>query len=366
MPILSDRYHFKNAARRLAVFGFDFAGAVLFFFLRPRAALDTNKIRKILLIRTDQLGDAVMIRPAVQVLKKKFPAAQIDLICDAANLPLFQADPFFTRLIGMSPTWFSGRGRGGNALMESWRILREMRTGRYDAAIDFRGDLRHILLMTLAGIPERIGYGVTGGGFLLTRCAQYSSALHQVLLNLRLLSFFHAETAASPLPALSVSEKETQSFWQGTGAPLAESKDKLLIFHLGAGRIEKSLKPDLCQTLLKRIAEERLGRMVLVGTAGDKILLPAERLPRETLDLRGKTTLRELIILMSKASVFVGVDSGPAHVAACQGLPVVSIFKGPNDPAVWHPWAERLYLVTQAESDSVDAVLNALRRAVPA
>ncbi len=366
MPILSDRYLFKNPAKRLAAGLFDFAGALLFFLFRPRRPLDASKIKKILLIRTDQLGDAVMIRPAALAFKKQFPAVQIDLLCDAASLPLFQEDLFLTRLIGMSPTWFSGRGRGGNVRVEFWRILREVRAERYDAAIDFRGDLRSILLMTLAGIPERVGYGVTGGGFLLTRRGQYSRTLHQVLLNARLLDFFKVDGAACKLPPLSVTQKEAQSFWQGNGRPLAESADKRLIFHFGAGRPEKSWKADRCQALLKKVSDERLGKIVLIGAAHEKKLLPAEELPEGALDLRGKTTLRELIVLLSKAAVFTGMDSGPAHVAACQGLPVVSIFGGPNDPALWHPWAERLFLVAPAEAESAEVVLNALKKALQA
>ncbi len=368
MPLLSDRYLFRCWLKRFALFFFDAVGAVFFAASKPKQPLDTSKLRRILLIRTDQLGDVLMVRPAAAALKKHFPDVAIDLLCDRVHLALFVEDPFFDRLIGMDATWFSRKKNKGSAFVESLRLVRTMRQVGYDAAIDFRGDLRHIFILACSGIPERIGYGVTGGGFLLTRQGRYEFTRHQVLLNMELLRFFGIENPSLTPLAFRSSDEEQRAFWQGAGLGLEARREPLFIFHFGAGLPEKMWESTKCRELLKRVAQENSGKIVLVGTEEEKQHVPVDVLPPGSCDLRGQTSLRDLIILFSRPGIFIGMDSGPAHIAAAQGMSVVSIFKGPNDPAVWHPWTERLYQVTHPRecpaTIAVVPVVDAIRKAV--
>ena len=179
MPFDSARYVYRHGLKRIAAAFFDFVGAWLTLpFRHPPANIES--VKKILVIRLDQIGDVVMTRPALKAIQERFPQAEMDALVSSETAPLFSFIPGIHTVIVFKGGWFS--------------ILRLLRLRKYDLAIDFRGDLRNIALMAAAGIPHRLGYGITGGGFLLTHEGRFSRRLHQVELNLQLLSPLKVES----------------------------------------------------------------------------------------------------------------------------------------------------------------------------
>jgi heptosyltransferase-2 len=343
------KYAFKNRFKSFLVLLFDLLGTLLtvpFRFFRKK--VNPDKIRKILVVRLDHLGDVVMTRPAIQALWRKYPGVQIDLVVSAENVVLFDDAKEIRNIMPVTGHWFSPLALFSHKMRTFFRILAEIRNVKYDLAIDFRGDFRHILLMFLAGIPQRVGYGITGGGFLLTHEGHYSFEEHQVVLNMALLKAIGMNEAALPEP-FTYSGERKRRFWNLYGEDLARvGSVKRIVIHAGAGYPSKRWPSDRYDELVKRILYSKLGQIVLVGTEAEKEIWrgPTEK-SDWIVDLRGKTRICDLPILYDASQIFVGSDSGPAHIAAAQGIEVVVIYSGTNDHRVWCPWTEHLNLIRQ-------------------
>ncbi len=348
---LKSRYRYKSFAKRLLAAGFDFLGEILVSPRRLFRMAHSKPPRKILLIRNDQLGDLIMALPAALALKERYPDAEIDLWVDRAFRELLAPQRDFHEILAAEKSWFAPDAPKG---LKSWRLLRQvcrlLAEKGYDLAVDFRGDLRNILAMAGARIPRRIGYGGTGGKFLLTDPFPYRFDRHQVDLNLELV---RALGAGRPVRAqgFAYSAERCAAFWNDLKIkfPMLSAQCPKILVHASANFPSKRWPEAKFRRLIDLIAGEKLGVVVLLGTAEDKKILPGLGGGNDgVVDLRGLTRLADLPLLMSGCDLFVGNDSGPAHLAAFQGMKVVSIFSGTNDPALWRPWTERLWTIRHA------------------
>ena len=289
-----------------------------------------------------------MTRPALALLHKKFPAAEMDLLVSDDLAPLFDGAPGIHRTIGLSDHWFAGHPSAWRQLWSAFKILGVLKKNRYNLAIDFRGDFRHILLMFFAGIPKRLGYGITGGGFLLTDTQLYPWDAHQVYVNIKILESLGISSPAEPENSpLAIAASQRLKFQNAAGKFLTNRHAPRILLHAGAGYPSKRWPGERFQELIQRMLQKLSGQIILIGTEAEKKFLgdvpPAgERI----MDLRGKTVLEDLPVLFEASQIFIGNDSGPAHLAAAQGLETIVLFSGTNDAKTWHPWTKRLHLLT--------------------
>ncbi|MDP3920188.1 MAG: glycosyltransferase family 9 protein [Candidatus Omnitrophota bacterium] len=339
------RYVFKRWEKRFAAFLFDVLGTVLWWPLRLLGRAPKTNVRRILIIRIDHLGDVIMTRPAMRLLAAMFPDARLDLLTSHEASELLRTDEAISEVIPFATNWFSRTGSWGAVLSCAHKVCADLRSRRYDLAVDFRGDVRNIILMAAAGIPERWGYAQTGGGFLLTRRMPYAARLHQVSLNARLVDE-RAEVGERPLP-FRYSSAAKEAFWRRWSRRLADRRPRIVV-HAEAGYPSKRWPAGRYSALIEGCLAENLGEIILIGTEQEQPALAVSKGWGDKVhDLRGRTTLAELPILFDGADVYVGNDSGPAHMAAAQGMAVVSIFSAVNDAPRWRPWTNRLHLVTR-------------------
>jgi ADP-heptose:LPS heptosyltransferase len=119
---------------------------------------------------------------------------------------------------------------------------------------------------------------------------------------------------------------------------------------VGAGTAAKQWPLEHWQQLIARLVRDYAAQVVLVGSPADGIIARAI-LDREfglVADWTGQLRLAELAALVEQCDLFLGADSGPAHLAAAVGARVAVLFSGTNDPRQWQPCGERVRLVRQA------------------
>jgi heptosyltransferase-2 len=113
----------------------------------------------------------------------------------------------------------------------------------------------------------------------------------------------------------------------------------LLAVHLGAGTSAKRWPKSHWKTLIERFLEDGW-RVVIVGGPEDpplsRVLTPHERL----VDWSGRLSVTQTTALLERADLFIGADSGPAHLAASAGVVSVILFSGTNNPMQWRPWSK--------------------------
>ena len=309
----------------------DAALAIVATLARPFTRGATEP-RRILLLRLERIGDLVMALEAIGDVRALAPAAQIDLVVGSWNAALAQAVPGVTSVETLDAEWLSrdGGGLGMPALLRaawSWRIR------RYDLAINFEPDVRSNLVAAASGAARIAGWRSGGGGPVLDVALDYDPSAHTSINARRLVQAAFGRTPPeSSAPLLKVPEVATAAaaaiLRPATGRPLVG-------VHLNAGRAIKQWPPERFADVAMRLADSRGAAIVTTGGPGDRGLiadLQRALAPRLVIDASVADSLLTSVALLGQLDLLVTGDTGPMHLAAAVGTPVVAVF-GPSDPA---------------------------------
>jgi ADP-heptose:LPS heptosyltransferase len=219
-----------------------------------------------------------------------------------------------------------------------------MRGYRYDLGIDPRGDFLVALVLWLARIPRRIGWAAGGGGFLLTDTTTWVPQRHEIdsrLALVRILGGARGDFEPELYPNWADSYAVREAL-----AALPNPQLPVVVLHHGAGTAAKRWPLENWSELLQRLGHETAATVILVGDSTDQAR--ARQLARgqhRVVDWTGRLTLMQLAALLGEADLFIGGDSGPAHVAAAMGTPTVVLFSGTNRAECWRPFGSRTQIL---------------------
>jgi len=303
-------------------------------------------IQKVLLLRLRSLGDCVLMTPCLEALKTRWPHLELDVLVERPFQAVFQGNPHVTRLIVLE--------RGGHAVQTAWRRfrtgLRLRRTG-YQLVLNFHGGSTSLLLMRLCGAPHRAGYAhyrsPAAYTFLLhhPERAFGGGPLHTVQYQLALPGGLGLELP-DPLPAPSFyvpaeASRAVRARLAAAGVP----GEGYVHVHPTATLATKQWPPQAFARFIGQVRRETGAPVVLSCGPGEQPVLEAiERTLGEAVPGFSALTLPELGALIQGAAVFVGCDSGPAHIAAALKQKVCVVFGSSNHQA-WHPWGTEHRLV---------------------
>ena len=291
-----------------------------------------------LLVRaTNWLGDAVMTTPALAGVREAFPDARIVLLARPLVAELFRHHPDVDEVMV-----YERPGRHEGALGRL-RLAGELRRRRFDGALLLQNAFDAALIAFLGRVPERAGYPTDGRRILLTLPVPLTPGIlkrHEVEYYLCLLDGLGIPR---PVPAslkLTVAEEEKEAL--ATRLALLGIERGAPIVAINPGATYGSAKrwyPDRFAAVADALSAEWGAGVVVVGSTAEAPLAgeigAAMRTP--PVNLAGKTTVRELMALLSLSSFLVTNDSGPMHIGAAFGVPLVAIF-GPTDWRRTSPW----------------------------
>lgn len=317
---------------------------------RPQQHVPLGNVRRILVVQLDHLGDAIITLGMLPALRARCPQAEIDVLAAPWNAAVFHASPHIACVHISRLNRFARGHRTGWLWAQCWWGWR-LRRRQYDLAIDVRGELPLALLLWLSGAPRRLGWECGGGGFLLTDRAAFVPGRHELESRLALIDALEGAPRPSMPPAgpwFAVSEEARQKI-----RTLLESSGvtrPLLVLHLAAGTPAKCWPAAHWRELVGRLIVEHGPCIVLVGARQDRHLAHAVTggaVWPGVHDLVGALSIPELAALLELADVAIGGDSGPAHLAAAVGTPVVSLFSGTNLASQWRPWGPHVQVLQQ-------------------
>ena len=315
--------------------------------MRRRTSPSTAPPQRILLLRLERIGDLLMTLPALAALRRALPDSRIDLVVGSWNEPLARLLTVVDHVETVDAPWLT-RDQAGTGCLELTRRARRWRAGQYDLALNFEGDIRSNALMTLSGAPRRAGFDTKGGAALLTERASWEGDAHVAVNALRLVDTVlgrpPADASPADRPLLAVPEtvrSEAREVLERIGRPA-------IGIHASGGRAIKQWKSGRFAEVGARLARERGATIVLTGSAADRPEVDRVKaaLPHDipVVDLAGALDLPRLAVILEHLSLFVTGDTGPMHLAAAMGTPIVAIF-GPSDPANYGPWTSRARVV---------------------
>lgn len=301
----------------------------------------TDSRQRFLIVRLSSIGDIVHALPAVAALGETFPQAEIHWAVESRHALLLEGNPYLHRVLNLDTLGWRQRLTAG----PTWREIRcgveSLREYRYDAAIDFQGLWKSALIGWLSGAPERVGFEEhwlrePGAAVLYTKQVSPRGRRHVIEMNLALVEQLGAHTShwQFPLPWT-----DTDDAYVDTQLAALNAKG-FIILNPGGGWRSKCWSPENYAGLLRRLEECRHEQVILTGSGGEEKLISAIL---QSASVTGAhylpTTLVQFIALARRARLFVGGDTGPLHLAAAVGTPLVGIY-GPTDPARNGPFAK--------------------------
>jgi ADP-heptose:LPS heptosyltransferase len=307
--------------------------------LRSRQRPDP--VRRVLVLRLERIGDLLMTVPALDDIRQRLPDAEIDLVVGGWNVEIARALRGVSRVEALDAVWLA-RGGAGMGTASLMRRARAWRGRGYDVALNFEPDIRSNLVLASCGARWTAGYASGGGGPLLDQALEYDAGIHTTENARRLVAAVlgaprRAESRTVTVDISDDVRKVTaRRFASVRGGPLVG-------IHTSGGRAIKQWPPERFGEVARRVSESFGATIVLTGARADRALvdvvkgcLPADR----TIDVTGDASLLALAAILERLDVLVTGDTGPMHLAATMGTPVVAVF-GPSDPRRYAPLGAR-------------------------
>jgi heptosyltransferase-2 len=283
------------------------------------------------------IGDAVMATPALGALRRAFPAAQLTVVANPLVAELFAVHPDCDRVIRFDKRG-AHHGAGG-----FWRFCRELRRERFELAVLLQNAFEAAVMALLAGIPRRAGYRTDGRGFLLSDgvpAVDKKHGLHHVDYYLAMLRQLGIACGGRQLHlALTAEEQQWAAATLGSGDWLALNPGA----SYGAA---KRWLPERFAAVADSLVSAYGCRIVLTGGPGEAPIGDdiARGMQSPALNLIGRTSVRQLMAVLARCRLVVTNDSGPMHIAAAFGVPIVAVF-GPTDHTTTSPLVDNCRIV---------------------
>jgi 3-deoxy-D-manno-octulosonic-acid transferase/heptosyltransferase-1 len=298
---------------------------------------------EILIIKLSAIGDVIHTLPSLSALKKNFPEARITWVVETAAADLLRGNPDLDRvLVSNRKAWANDLKKFKNIsrnISEITAFFRSLRDRRYDIVIDFHGLFKSAVLAFLVKGNRKLGYDSMQelSGLFYSEKIPEDMGKHAVDRYLDFPRYLGCTTGKAEFNIYpgADGEKKIDSLFLENNI----SGRELLIAVSPQALWETKLWDSAGFALLcDRIVNEMGGRVIFTGSGSAEIIADIRsRMKTDSINLEGKTTLRELAALYRRVALLVTTDSGPMHLAAAVNTPVVAIF-GPTSPARTGPY----------------------------
>ncbi|MBI2885415.1 MAG: lipopolysaccharide heptosyltransferase II [Candidatus Omnitrophica bacterium] len=293
--------------------------------------------RRILVIRLDRIGDVVLSTPVAHRLRQAYPEAFLAMLVQPACRELVEGHPDLDAAILYDK---DGRHRSLTATIQ---FARQLRSYRFDTAIVLHPTNRSHWIPWLAGIPVRIGYARKTSWLLTHRVPhrKQEGTQHEAAYSLELLRVLGIEPGP-PVPVIALSPAARVLAEERLAQAGADPARPLVAIHPSASCRSKRWEAERFAAVADRLATEQGAQVAIVAGPADQESADAmARAMRTTpINLAGRLSVGELAWVLKRATLLLSNDSGPVHVAAAVGTPVIVIF-GRNErglsPTRWGP-----------------------------
>jgi lipopolysaccharide heptosyltransferase II len=295
--------------------------------------IDWPSVRRVLVIRLRSIGDTVLATPSVIALRRFIPDAQIDILLEDWVAPLLEDFEFIDNVIPVE------NSRGGRL-----RAARRIRRSRYDLVFNLHGGTTSTFLTRATGAPHRVGYADYQYSFLLNHRSPPATEFwhrdhtHSAEQQLALLGFVGVPVEDRPRSRLAVNAAALERVRTAcvSGRPVTEP---FVLLHPTTAFFTKQWPVENFARTAEFLAENGVASIAISSKNESRVLdqlRHASKVPIITFD---DLTLPEITALASRAKVFVGNDSGIAHIAAAVNTPTVVVF-GSSNRTHWRPWTD--------------------------
>ncbi len=289
---------------------------------------------KILAVMKNWLGDLLFQMPALDLIKQKYPEASIVCIAPERCREILEAHPAVSECLS-----FDEKSTHRSWLARMRFILELRMRGPWDQGYLFHRSRSRAVLLALAGVKERIGYGKGRKGFLSLAVEEPTQPMHQLDYFFNMMKGTGFELPAKREYQFFYKEEDEQAAHEVLEMHGIGENARYICFHLGANWEPKRWPVAHFATLAEKIEEKWQFPVVVTGSQNDEPLFEEfiSKVRRaKVVSLIGKTGLCVSGAIYQLAACLVTGDSGPMHIASGVGAPVIALF-GPTDPKLTGP-----------------------------
>lgn len=311
-----------------------------------KASEDWKKARKILCIRLDALGDVLMTTPAIRALKESQHGRKITLLTSPAGARAAPLIPEVDEVIVYEAPWMKASGLKINSNGE-YRLATQLSQEGFDAAVIFtvfsQNPLPAALLAYLANIPLRLAHCRENPYQLLTDwvseqdLSAEGGLRHEVRRQLDLVAAVGCQTDNISL-SLKVPESSRRAIRQKLVRAGLDMDHTWLVIHPGASAPSRRYRPDGFAMAAQGLVRDHDIQIVFTGSSSEQELVGeiVSKMEAPAISLAGQLDLAGLAALLEHSPLLISNNTGPVHVAAAVGTPVVDIYALTNPQHT--PW----------------------------
>lgn len=303
---------------------------------KNRNAIDWTKVKRVLIVRLRSIGDTVLATPSLIALRRFLPDAQIDILLEDWVAPILENFDAVDNVLTV-----------GKDAKSRVKTARQIRRTKYDAAFNLHGGTTATFFVRASGAKHRVGYENFQYSFLYNHRLSSSADFwqrektHSAEQQLALLGFAGVPVADQPKTYLAVTKKAANSIKNKLSTFNLENSS-FALFHPAAAFDTKQWATENFACVAEFLSEKNLPT-IAVATKNEREVLEKLRASANVpITIFDDLTLPEITALASKAKIFIGNDSGIAHIAAAVKTPSVVIF-GSSNRNHWRPWTDAPY-----------------------
>ncbi len=308
--------------------------------------INWQNVNRVLVVRLRSIGDTVLSTPSLIALRRFLPDAQIDVLLEDWVAPVLDGFEQVDNILTVSKD-----------AKDRVKIAREIRRTKYDVAFNLHGGTTSTFLIRASGATHRIGFSNYRYSFLynhlLTSPTDFwkKERLHSAEQQLALLGFVGVPVEDKPKTHLAVTENALYSLKEKLTVEAQKrevyfgEKDedffgKFALFHPTAAFDTKQWATESFARIAELLREKGLQTIAIATKKEREVLEKLEKFSKIPILTFDNLTLPEITALASRAKIFVGNDSGIAHIAAAVKTPTVVIF-GSSNRDHWRPWTNQ-------------------------
>jgi len=314
--------------------------------LSGEALNNLGRIRKILVVRNDNIGDVVCTTPCFEALRESFPEAFIAVLVCRLTEEVVAGNPFLDKIYVYDKAKHGRYKSVFTAWWKQFKVLLDIRSEHFDLAIGIRSEFSPSLgwLVYASGAPHRLGLKPPKKDkkfsfFYNIYAEPLKQPSHEVERSLHVLRKIGVDIEKKRLFLRLMAENRKQALDFFSKHHIQRKKPVVCVNF--SRRLEEGRywSYENYVALIKRFLSEDIQTIASCDPGEARIVEGFLKVSDHTVPLYWSRSLKNFAALIEECSVFVTIDGGPMHIAAAVGTPVVGLF-GKIDPRVWAPWGE--------------------------
>lgn len=279
--------------------------------------------KKLLIVRTDRIGDVVLSLPLAELIKRKYPECKVSYLVREYTSCLVKNHPFIDSYLILK------ENSNKTLIFEN---VQQIRKYNFDTCLIVYPTFHTALIAFLSGIKNRVGTGYRWYSLLFThRIFEHRkyAEKHELEYNINLLSAFGINEKVSPTNVnfyVKVSEASKTKIENLLAEKKVKSRKPIIIIHPGSGGSAVDLPLSRFGELVSLISNQIDAEIILTGSVSEKTLCDKLVVSERIKNFSGLLTLSELTALIDKADLFIANSTGPLHIAAALNKYIIGFY----------------------------------------